>query len=90
MLLRFQKAAARGNFETGNQAFSMRLRFLTTGGICGAVTRVGRPAVGQTIILHASTGHEFCKQSQERSVVGDTLHDLRCTIALQCAGVADI
>ena len=30
MLLRFQKAAARGNYETGNQAFLMRLRFLTT------------------------------------------------------------
>jgi plasmid stability protein len=29
MLLRFQKAAVRGNCETGNQAFSMRLRFLT-------------------------------------------------------------
>jgi hypothetical protein len=29
MLLRFQKAAMRGNYETGNQAFSMRLRFLT-------------------------------------------------------------
>src|ERR1039458_6490011 len=30
VLLRFQKAAVRGNYETGNQAFSMRLRFLTT------------------------------------------------------------
>jgi hypothetical protein len=29
MLLRFQKAAVRGNYETGNQAFSMRLRSLT-------------------------------------------------------------
>jgi hypothetical protein len=29
MLLRFQKAAVRGNHETGNQAFSKRLRFLT-------------------------------------------------------------
>ena len=29
MLLRFQKAAGRGNYETGNQAFSKRLRFLT-------------------------------------------------------------
>jgi hypothetical protein len=29
MLLRFQKAAVRGNYETGNQAFSMHLRFLT-------------------------------------------------------------
>jgi predicted Zn-dependent protease len=29
MLLRFQKAVARGNYATGNQAFSMRLRFLT-------------------------------------------------------------
>jgi hypothetical protein len=28
-LLRFQRAALRGNYETGNQAFSMRLRFLT-------------------------------------------------------------
>jgi len=27
MLLWFQKAAVRGNYETGNQAFSMRLRF---------------------------------------------------------------
>ena len=32
MLLRFQRAAVRGNYETGNQAFSMRLRFLTTRG----------------------------------------------------------
>jgi len=29
MLLRFQKAVVRGNYATGNQAFSMRLRFLT-------------------------------------------------------------
>jgi hypothetical protein len=29
MLLRFQKAAVQGNYETGNQAFSMHLRFLT-------------------------------------------------------------
>jgi integrase len=29
MLLRFQKPAVRGNYETGNQAFSMHLRFLT-------------------------------------------------------------
>jgi hypothetical protein len=29
MHLRFQTAAVRGNYETGNQAFSMRLRFLT-------------------------------------------------------------
>jgi uncharacterized protein YcbX len=32
-------------------------------GIYGAVTRIGRLAVGQTIILHASTRHEFRKQS---------------------------
>src|ERR1019366_6670078 len=32
MLLRFQKAAVRGNYETGNQAFSKRLRFLTIRG----------------------------------------------------------
>jgi hypothetical protein len=32
MLLRFQKAAVRGNYETGNQAFSMHLRFLTIRG----------------------------------------------------------
>jgi hypothetical protein len=31
MLLRFQKAAVRGNYGTGNQAFSLRLRFLTMG-----------------------------------------------------------
>ena len=30
MLLRFQKPAVRGNYETGNQAVSMHLRFLTT------------------------------------------------------------
>jgi hypothetical protein len=29
MFLRFQKAAVRGNYGTGNQAFSMHLRFLT-------------------------------------------------------------
>ena len=32
MLLRFQKAVVRGNYDTGNQAFSMRLRFLTMRG----------------------------------------------------------
>ena len=32
MLLRLQKAAVRKKYETGNQAFSMRLRFLTTRG----------------------------------------------------------
>jgi hypothetical protein len=33
MLLRIQKAAVRGNYETGNQAFSMHLGFLIhTGG----------------------------------------------------------
>jgi len=30
MLPRFQKVAVRGNYETRNQALSMRLRFLTT------------------------------------------------------------
>src|ERR1035441_2551161 len=29
MLLRFQKAAGRGNYEAGNQAFSKCLRFVT-------------------------------------------------------------
>ena len=29
MFLRFQKAAVRENCETGNQALSMRLKFLT-------------------------------------------------------------
>jgi len=29
MLLRFQKAALQGNYETGNQALSMHLRFFT-------------------------------------------------------------
>jgi uncharacterized protein len=32
-------------------------------GIYGTVTGIGRLAVGPTIILHASTRHEFCKQS---------------------------
>jgi hypothetical protein len=32
MLLRFQKAGVGGNYETGNQAFSMHLRFLTIRG----------------------------------------------------------
>ena len=36
MLLRFQKPAVRENCETGNQAFSMRLRFLTTRGLAAA------------------------------------------------------
>src|ERR1035438_1212600 len=35
MLLRFQKAAGRGNYETGNQAFSKCLRFLTIRGAKG-------------------------------------------------------
>jgi hypothetical protein len=30
MLSRVQKAAVQGNYETGTQAFSMHLRFLTT------------------------------------------------------------
>src|SRR5947208_9262673 len=33
MLLTFQKPAVSGNYETGNQAFSICLRFLTTRGI---------------------------------------------------------
>jgi hypothetical protein len=37
MLLRFQKAIG-GNYETGNQAFSMHLRFLT---IRGAIMNKG-------------------------------------------------
>jgi uncharacterized protein len=32
-------------------------------GIYGTVTRIGRLAVGQTVILHPSTRLEFCKQS---------------------------
>jgi hypothetical protein len=49
MLLRFQKAAAQRNYETGNQGFSMRLRFLTTRPnrgalqLCESVCRVGPP-----------------------------------------------
>ena len=39
MLLRFQKVAVRGNYETGNQAFSMRFRFLTI--VCCRSTRIG-------------------------------------------------
>ena len=35
MLLRFQKAAVRKKHETGNQAFSIRLRFLNTRGVDG-------------------------------------------------------
>jgi hypothetical protein len=38
MLLRFQKAAGRGNHETGNQAFSKCLRFLTI--VCCRSTRL--------------------------------------------------
>ena len=44
-LLRFQKAAVRGNYETGNQAFSKRLRFLTTRPIsAGCLTLTARKA----------------------------------------------
>ena len=43
MLLRFQKAAVRGNYETGNQAFSKRLRFLTTRG--GAIPPAYSPGL---------------------------------------------
>jgi hypothetical protein len=54
MLLRFQKAGVGGNYETGNQAFSMRLRFLTTRDHKRHsflhVTRAGPPA---TSILNA-------------------------------------
>src|ERR1022692_454103 len=42
MLLRFQKAAGRGNYETGNQAFSKRLRFLTIRGLL-PLRRPGNP-----------------------------------------------
>jgi len=41
MLLRFQKAAARRNYETGNQAFSMHLRFLTMRDRSARQTRCG-------------------------------------------------
>jgi len=42
MLLRFQKAGVRENYETGNEAFSMRLRFLTIRGIEAMHKRFGR------------------------------------------------
>src|ERR1017187_9976123 len=43
MLLRFQKVAGRGNYETGNQAFSKRLRFLTIRDVCcSGITRSKR------------------------------------------------
>src|ERR1019366_3094511 len=63
MLLRFQKAAGRGNYETGNQAFSKCLRFLTIRGVDGSLNQAilwqirqiwvggGRCRVGR---------HEFC------------------------------
>jgi hypothetical protein len=41
MLLRFQKAAVRGNYETGNQAFSTRLGFLTIRAILPTI--IGAP-----------------------------------------------
>jgi serine/threonine protein kinase len=41
MLLRFQKAGVGGNYETGNQAFSMRLRFLTTRRAASALNHPG-------------------------------------------------
>jgi hypothetical protein len=46
MLLRFQKAGVRENYETGNQAFSMRLRFLT---IRGAEIQRGRVNSGARV-----------------------------------------
>jgi hypothetical protein len=43
MLLRFQKAAVQGNYETGNQAFSIHLRFLTILLSGGATVASGNP-----------------------------------------------
>jgi len=72
MLLRFQKPAVRKNYETGNQAFSIRLRFLTTEsvGAVGKTSGVGgalridyghrrkrdRPTLGLVRFLHLCRG----------------------------------
>src|SRR5450759_9031 len=49
-LLRFQKAAGRGNYETGNQAFSKRLRFLTIRVLPNGCVRANIEA--RNVILH--------------------------------------
>jgi len=45
MLLRFQKATVQGNYETGNQALSMHLRFLTIRDFKFLSTRHYRPSL---------------------------------------------
>src|SRR3984893_6767727 len=50
----------------------------------GLALLVGRGIV--TCLVSDLTNYEFCEQSKKPSEVGDTLHDLRCTIELQCTG----
>jgi hypothetical protein len=56
MLLRFQKAGVRGNSETGNQAFSMHLRFLTI--LVGADSCPPAPVTRSTAQVRAIVRHE--------------------------------
>ena len=70
MPLTFQKAAVRKNYETGNQAFSIRLKFLTTrlgvvSGTCGkgfaAASLMTLGLVPLQAIDHPSLGYAQCE-----------------------------
>src|ERR1017187_2350875 len=60
MLLRFQKAAVRGNYETGNQAFSKRLRFLTIRGNVKEL-RNGNPTRDLQMAADRTRPHTFLR-----------------------------
>jgi len=68
MLLRFQKAAVRGNYETGNQAFSMHLGFLIhTGGnvrYAGVTTNRKSPLASQIRSFHRINSPGTCSDSR--------------------------
>jgi hypothetical protein len=55
MLLRFQKAVVRGNYDTGNQAFSMRLRFLTIRDHAGRNTESRQVGGERQVLFHPCT-----------------------------------
>jgi hypothetical protein len=70
MLLRFQKAAVRGNYETGNQAFSKRLRFLT----------IRLPGISEeeaATIVHSKLGLGLSQRKIQRLISKSRITDLR-------------
>ena len=80
MLLRFQKAAVRGNYETGNQAFSMRLRSLTirhSRNVPADNNRSERELRPTVIARKISFGSQSEAGAKTREIIMSLLHTLR-------------